>query len=182
MQKILEIPHWEQFLDVADPIWQERSCAIISLAMVLNYYGKEIDVERAIQKGLKMKVYDPELGIVGGHDPKFGWRHDAIIGLAKYHGFEANRMENDCLENLLAALNREEPVIISIHKKFDQKNDGHLVVLTGYYQAGGKIVTLFVNDPIGNPYKHKNIYIPLEKFMGGWKKKAIYVRKVTSNN
>lgn len=178
MQKIIPVPHYAQFIDVDDPKWKERSCAIISLAMILSYHGKEIDVKEAIEKGLKIKVKDPVDGIVGGHDPKFGWRHDAIVGLAKHYGFDAYRTEDDLLENLLEALVSDEPVIVNIYKNFDPKEGGHLAVLTGYFELSGQIVSLFVNDPIGIPYKYKNKGIPLEIFENGWKKRAIYIKKV----
>lgn len=175
---MLEVPHFAQYIDVEEPHWKERTCAIVSLVMILNYYGKDVEVEEAMERGFKIPVKDPKLGIVGGYDPNFGWRHDAIVGLAQYYGFESYRTENDSIEHLLESLAKDEPVMVNIYKNFDPKEGGHLAVLTGYYvnEKTGEIISLFVNDPVGVPYKYKNQGIPYDVFMQGWKKRAIYVK------
>lgn len=177
MKKILEVPHLIQFYDIEDPQWQERTCAIVSLVMVMGYYGKEVNLEEAVEKGQKIKVKDPKLGTVGGYDPEFGWRHDAIVGLAKHYGFKSYRKEDDTIESLMESLEKQEPVIINIYKNFDPENGGHLAVLTGYYVADTELIGFYVNDPIGPSYKHKDQFIELENFERGWKKRAIYVTK-----
>lgn len=180
MKTTMEVPHFAQFIDVKDPLWQERTCAIISLIMVMEYYGKEVDINEAIEIGQKIKVKD-RTGIVGGYDPEFGWRHDAILGLAKHYGFDSFRTENDTVENLIESLKKNQPVIVNIYKNFDPKNGGHFAVLTGFYSddKAGEIISFYVNDPVGRPYQHKNKGIPFGKFMQGWKKRAIYVKKAT---
>ena len=77
----------------------------------------------------------------------------------------------------MESLEKNEPVIISIYKNFDQKNGGHLAVLLGYYVANQELIGFYINDPIGAQYKHKNQFIELDKFLQGWKKRAIYVKK-----
>lgn len=169
MKNVIEVPHFAQYIDVLDPYWKERSCAIVSLCMVMNYYGKEVDVHEVLELGLKQCEYDP----------KVGWRHDVIVSIAKHYGFEAHRTENDSINTLLESLSKDEPVIVSIYKNFDPTEGGHLAVLTGYFvnSKTGEVISLFVNDPIGLPYKYKNKGIPLDVFEKGWKKRAIYVRK-----
>ncbi len=168
MQKILEIPHWGQFIDVSDPIWQGRSCGIVSLAMILDYYNIPFDIKKLINKGLE----------IGGYLEGVGWKHQGIVDLAKLYGLQAERIENEKIKNMIKSIDKEEPVIISIHKHFDVKNEGHLAVLTGYFKEDDKIVTLFVNDPFGNPYKYKNHLVKYDKFIEGWKKRAIYLKKL----
>lgn len=177
MKKVIEVPHWGQYLDVEDNHWRERSCAIISLVMVMSFYGKEVDAHKAIEEGQNIIVKD-KTGVVGGYDPNFGWRHDAIVGLAKHYGFDSYRSENETVENLISSLANNEPVIINIYKNFDPKEGGHLAVLTGFFSDDktGEIISFYVNDPIGEPYKYKNKGIPYDEFMRGWKKRAIYVR------
>lgn len=178
MKKTIEVPHYAQYIDVSDPHWQERTCAIVSLVMVMSYYGVEVDLKEAIEIGQNIKVKD-KTGTVDGYDPRFGWRHDAIVGLAEHYGFEAHRTEDDSIENLLETISRNEPVIVNIYKNFDPKEGGHLAVLTGFFSddKAGEIISYFVNDPIGVPYKYKNQGIPGEVFEKGWKKRAIYVKK-----
>lgn len=180
MKKMLEVPHFDQYIDVVDPQWQERTCAVVSLIMVMEYYGKEVEVEEAIERGQKVKVKDPT-GIVDGYDPNFGWRHDAIVGLAKEYGFIAERTENDTVENLIENLSKNRPVLVNIHKNFDPKEGGHFAVLTGFFSddKAGEIISFYLNDPIGVPYKYKNKGIPFDVFMDGWKKRSIYVKKAT---
>lgn len=183
MKKTIEVPHFAQYLDVEDKSWQERTCAIVSLVMVMSYFGTEVDVNEAVEVGQSIKIKDPKRGMVGGYDPNFGWRHDAILALAKKYGFEAYRTEEDTVENLLESLSKNEPVIVNIYKNFDPKEGGHLAVLTGFFSddKAGEIISFYINDPIGIPYKYKNMGIPYDVFMKGWKKRSIYVKKASAN-
>lgn len=167
MKKLLEIPHLVQYYDVDEAIWQGRSCGIVSLAMVLDYYDIEIDIKELIDLGLKKDGY------IDG----VGWKHQIICDLAKHFGLKSHRTEDESIDNLIAALDRGEPVIISIHKDFDPENEGHLVVLNGFFTNEDELMGFYVNDPVGASYKHKNQFIKLDKFLAGWKKRAIYVKK-----
>jgi len=173
MQKIIEVPHLVQYYNVNKDRWKERSCGIVSLAMVLDYYGIDFDLDKLIEEGLKKFPYDK----------KIGWRHDVMVELAKDYGFLSHRTEDEKVENLVKALNKNEPVIISIHKDWNPENGGHLAVLCGYYSTEAEgIIGFYVNDPIGPQYKHKYQLIEKEKFELGWKKRAIYVRKAIKQN
>jgi ABC-type bacteriocin/lantibiotic exporter with double-glycine peptidase domain len=169
MKKTIAVPHFAQYLDVAEPHWQERTCAIASLNMVLSHYGESFPVEELLEKGLELNGY-----IQG-----IGWKHDALVELARECGYQALRTEDDCLESLIASVLNDEPVIVSIYKNFDTKEGGHLAVLTGFFSDDktGEVISFFINDPIGVPYKYKNQGIPYDVFMRGWKKRAIYVKK-----
>jgi ABC-type bacteriocin/lantibiotic exporter with double-glycine peptidase domain len=167
MKKLIEVPHLVQYYNIDDEIWQGRSCGIVSLAMIFDYYDVKFDLAELIQQGLD----------ADGYIDGVGWKHDAIVDLAKKHGFESRRVEAENLESLTTELNSDRPVIISIHKNFDEKEGGHLAVLNGYFESEGKIEGFYVNDPIGAQYKHKNQFIPAEKFLVGWKKRAIYIKK-----
>ncbi len=167
MKKIIEVPHWIQYYDIKDDKWQDRSCGIVSLAMLMEYYGIEVDVESLIELGLKKD----------GYLKGIGWKHQVICDLAKHFGLQSYRSENETIEKLMESLEKDEPVIISIHKDFDQTKGGHLIVLNGYYVSNEELLGFYLNDPIGASYKHKNQFIELEKFEQGWKKRAIYVTK-----
>jgi len=168
MKKIIEVPHFGQFYNIEDDKWQGRSCGIASLAMVLDYYGVKVDLNELIEKAL----------VLGGYVEGVGWKHQVIVDLAKEYGFKSERTEDDKVENLVAALNKNEPVVVSIHKSFDPENGGHLAVLCGYFATDEEGVEgFYVNDPIGPQYKHKYQLIELEKFMDCWKKRAIYISK-----
>lgn len=166
MKKIIEVPHLVQYYNIDDEIWQGRSCGIVSLAMILDYYDVKFDLAELIQQGLN----------ADGYIDGVGWKHDAIVNLANKYGFEGQRVEDEKVENLIAELNTDRPVIVSIHKNFDDKEGGHLAVLTGYFESEGKIEGFYVNDPIGAQYKHKNQFIKMSKFAKGWKGRSIYIR------
>lgn len=167
MKKLIEVPHLVQYYNIEDEIWQGRSCGIVSLAMIFDYYSVKFDLGELIQQGL-----DGD-----GYLDGVGWKHDAIVELAKKYGFESRRVENETVENLIESLDSNEPLIISIHKNFDPSEGGHLAVLNGYFESEGEIEGFYINDPIGAQYKHKNQFISYEKFMAGWKKRAIYLKK-----
>lgn len=167
MQKIIEVPHWTQYYDIDDDFWQTRSCGIVSLAMILDFYKKKFNLPELIDRGVEIDNYDPAIG----------WKHQTIVDLAKEYGLLATRTENESIDNLIESLDHNEPVIISIYKNWDPKEGGHLAVLNGYFQPDGVIEGFYVNDPIGASYKHQNQFIPLDKFILGWKKRAIYVKK-----
>lgn len=167
MKKIIEVPHYAQYLDVKKDFWKKRSCGIVSLGMVLDYYGKNVPVDLLIKEGKA----------IGGYLKGIGWKHDAIVEIAKKYGFKSYRKEDEKIENVLKSVANDEPVIVSIYKNFDTKNGGHLAVLTGYYydETDNELVGVYLNDPIGFPYKFKNQFVKIDTFMRGWKKRAIYI-------
>lgn len=168
MKKLIEMPHLMQYYDVDDSFWQGRSCGMVSLAMVLDYYGKEIEIEELINLGLEKD----------GYIANVGWKHQAIVDLAKDFGLRAERTEGDSVDELIESINNGHPVIISIFKKFKNTNGGHLAVLNGYFMdKDGELMGFYVNDPIGASFKHKNQFVKIDTFLNGWKKRAIYVSK-----
>jgi hypothetical protein len=167
MKKIIDVSHFIQVYDIENDKWRDRSCGIVSLAMLLDYYNISVNPDVLIKLGLENKGY-----IKG-----VGWNHQAICDLAIHFGLLAYRTEDDQTENILSALDRSEPVILSIYKDWSPKCGGHIVVCNGYYVSEDELLGFYVNDPIGASYKHKDKFIPLAKFMTGWKKRAIYVKK-----
>jgi uncharacterized protein YvpB len=201
MKQIIEVPHYVQYYNIDEDKWQERSCGIVSLAMVLDYYGVRIDIDELIKDGLAKEPYDKRIG----------WRHSVICALARDRGLMAFRrswslatrdkaffkeegatdqelteFEGFQLEEgifgLKNAIDKGIPLIISVHKKvwpgnFKTKKGGHLVVLCGYFASEGVIEGFYVNDPSGPQYKHKNQLIKIDKFLASWKRQAIYVYK-----
>jgi ABC-type bacteriocin/lantibiotic exporter with double-glycine peptidase domain len=167
MKKIIDVPHFIQAYDIDSEDWKGRSCGIVSLAMILDYHNIPVNPDELISLGLTNDGY------IDG----IGWNHQAICDLAVNYGLLARRTEEDTIDNIMAALDMDEPVILSIYKDWDPSNGGHIVVFNGYYIADDELLGFYVNDPIGASYKHKDEFIPLDKFMTGWKKRAIYVKK-----
>ncbi len=167
MKHIIEVPHLVQYYNIDEEKWQSCSCGIVSLAMILDYYAIPFVLDEMIVRALKNNGY-----IKG-----IGWKHQALVDLAIGYGLEARRTEDDIIDNLMDSLVRDEPVIVSVYKNFDTKKGGHLVVLLGFYVADKELVGFYINDPIGAQYKHQNQFIEIEKFINGWKKRAIYVKK-----
>jgi len=197
MKQIIEVPHLVQFYDIEDDKWQSRSCGIVSLAMVLAYWGVKINLKELIETGLRVDGYSKQAG---------GWYDSGLCRIARSFGLMSFRKSwvpakrdkefftsEGCTEEDLAgyeevtlsegifslkkAIDHGIPLIISIHKNWGQKNSGHLAVLNGYFESDGQIEGFYVNDPIGATYKHKNQLIKIDKFMNGWKKRAVYIRK-----
>jgi len=167
MKKLIDVPHLVQYYNIDDDIWRERSCGIVSLAMIFDYYDVKFDLNNLIQEGLDANGYIDDVG----------WKHDAVVDLAKKYGFESHRTEDETIENLVKEIDDNRPLIASIHKNFDPKEGGHLIVVNGYFETEGNLEGFYVNDPIGEQYKHKNQFIAVEKFLQGWKKRAIYFKK-----
>lgn len=168
MKKLIELPHLMQCYDIDDAFWQERSCGIFSLAMVLEHYGIHVGIKDLINIGLKKE----------GYIKNIGWKHQVIVDIAIDFGLAAKRTEDDSPKNLIEAIDRGDPVIVSIFKHFNNKNGGHLVVLNGYFMdSDGELMGFYINDPIGASFKYKNRFIKINQFANGWKKRAIYIRK-----
>ncbi len=169
IKKVIEVPHYAQHVDVNENFWKDRSCGMVSLGMILDFYGKEIPIDQLVTEGKAL----------GGYIKDVGWKHDTIIELAKKYGFESYRKEDENIEKALESIANDEPVIVSVYKNFDTNNGGHLAVLTGFYynEEGDELIGVYINDPIGFPYKFKNQFVRIDTFMRGWKKRAIYVSK-----
>ena len=191
---ILDIPYYSQYLDVSDPSWMSRSCGILCLKMVMDFYGLESGVDtpsadELINEGLYIE----------GNVPAYGWAHNHLVLLARNHGLMAypqefrshkidyiNKKEEVSeyedviigkgIEKIISSLENKSPVIVSIFKNFKEMDKFHMVTLTGIESENNKIKGFYYHDPdsmIRDEGAHK--FVPIITFRKYWRKMAIYV-------
>jgi len=163
-----EIPRYSQFLDVTKKGWKIRACGVASLAMIIDHYkkGGKTSIDTLIDHGVS----------IGAHNKELGWIHSGIVNIAKYKGFKGERYDwkdidasvsfsrmNTYLEN--------GPIIASIHKNFNPKLSGHLVVVTAKNNTH-----ITIHDPIAKRREQIKKKIPIDIFIAGWKKRIIVIR------
>lgn len=173
----MEIKHTikpiSQIRDVKDRTWKRRSCGIASLCMVKNHYNTAIN-KRSLQELIDTGVK------IGAYRPGVGWTHQGLIDLAKQYGFQGERFDHSQTDpeegfNTLLTHVDQGPVIASIHKDFDRKNGGHLIVVNGYIKNdSGTIISIV--DPQSKKRKRNIRTISQARFMNGWKKRFIVIR------
>jgi len=165
-----KVPAYSQFLDVENKDWQGKSCGIVSLKMLFDYWHpkrelKPEDFDDLINEGLAF----------GGYIPGVGWRHKELAEIARGHGLEGQNFDwtNDhtdiAFNKTIPHLTRH-PVMASVHRDLKEGESGHLVVLTGY--EDGRI---FYNDPDSKKRKDIERSVSLHEFLNGWKKRIIVI-------
>lgn len=180
-KKLYSVPEFSQFLDVVKDEWKNRSCGVVSLSMVLNYFNPRLGnsilthwlIDRAMERG------DCYL------DGK-GWKHSGLVALAKEFDFEGecfdffSESDEKALKKFFCLL-KNGPLIVSVYNDFDSKNaGGHLIVVKGFEKNGE--VNIFVNDPAMREKNEKRINaIPLNKFTNGWKRRFIAITNPSSH-
>lgn len=179
---ILKVPYYSQFKETKSSAWQDKSCGIAALKMVLDFHQPtNLSIDELFQKGLE----------IGGYLENVGWYHHSLAILAKNLGFEAitrswnvtkesieklkqrgfddkdlEIMKEEQLEEGLYTLKQElssnHPVIISF--------PGHLVVLVGFDQNN-----FYVNDPDDREQSGQKVKVVLSEFKKIWEKRAIII-------
>ncbi|MCI0620032.1 C39 family peptidase [Candidatus Wolfebacteria bacterium] len=169
---VLDVPFYSQNGDDVPEEWHGRACGITVLKMALEYYTSVLqntsiripDVGKLIGEGVAM----------GGYLDNVGWKHDALVALAKTHGAQAHRAEfkNDKqkgVEELQQALGRGEVPAVSISTDHTDPRTFHLVALTGYDEKG-----FFYNDPARGATEGKEKFILYDDFQKVWRGLAVF--------
>ena len=165
-----EVPEYSQFLDVDDEEWKGRSCGIVSLKMLLDYWNNESettpeDVENLITEALDFDAYLPGTG----------WKHKELVDIAKAHHLEGENLDwtsehPDIAFNKAVPHLAKHPVMTSVFKDLKPGKSGHLVVVTGY--EGGKV---FYNDPDSKNREGIERNASLNEFLNGWTRRIIVI-------
>jgi len=157
-----------QHIDVKSKYWKSRSCGIVSLKMAMDYCGlpkKNVNLSELIKKGVK----------IGAYDKRWGWIHAGLVNLAKIYGYAGQNYDwfGDTPQKAYAKLVKKfkYPIIASIHSGLDQKNPGHLVVITGISKE-----KIYYNDPDSKTRKNIKRTAPVKKFLKGWKRRIIILK------
>lgn len=164
---MFSVPEYSQYLDVTLEEWKSRSCGIISLKMVLEYVlGRKFDGDELIKHGLALD------GFISG----VGWKHQALVDIARNLGCSAQRYDwvmldnQEALERLIKML-ATGPVIVSVYSELNPSTkNGHLVVVWGI--EGEKV---FYNDPASKTREDIKRLATVEDFVKGWKKRVVAI-------
>jgi len=165
---IPNVPFYSQFVDIAYPTWQKRSCGIASLAMIIEYYKPG---------SVSVNMLLSEATSTGAYLPGKGWIHKNLVALASSYGlggkaydFSASKT-NYAFEQFRKHL-KNGPVIASVHYKFDPKSTiPHLVVINGIEGS-----TVYYNDPAAGSGE---LHTSVAQFIKGWKKRFIVITPPT---
>jgi hypothetical protein len=200
----LDVPYYRQ----NDPgeglteFWQQRSCGVLALRMVIDYWRLKAGLEPVSLVGL----FDQAMAN-DGVDANGNWMHSALVKTARDYdllswrrmwslssdqrrGAAASGVDGDslvrneiqqrreALPTLVEALVQGKPVIISVAKNFDSIDKPHLVVLTGVRRRTklGAFEGIFYNDPYAPTHSDaKDRYVTISKFNEKWNYLAIFV-------
>ncbi len=204
MKKILNIPYYSQYRDIKDEYWKSRACGAICLKMVLDYLQPENkklwELPVTVEEFMKLAN---EKGAYG----KNGWIHQGLISVARDFGVKLERKEfkskvkkDSNLENVsckssiknenadyikldeeikevIFSLKKNNPVIVSVVKRFKEEKKFHMVVLTGFeIDESGEVKGFYYNDTDYNKEQEgKNLFVDVETFKKFWRKLAIFV-------
>jgi len=175
---ILDVPYFTQY-SARDFSWQERSCGVACLKMVLDFYDVGAPtLDDLIEDG-------KEDGYIDG----VGWKHDYLVkmglryGLVGSHRKEFKGSEDNLYESILEHikyLKEEKPVIVSVVKNFEHKDKPHLVVLVGFREDdSGEITGFYYHEPDSlNPADDGNRqFVDMETFREYWRKMSVFLSR-----
>ncbi len=167
------VPHYSQFLDVKNKLWQPLSCGIVSLKIVLDYWHQSGRLRR-------VPPSIPALNRLGHEMEAYvwnrGWSHRGLVLLARRFGLHGENLDWASLPShaafrKLLPLLRRGPVIASIYRYPREKRGGHLVVVTEV--EAGKVYLL---DPIAKTRSRIPRIITRKAFLEAWKRRIVVVR------
>lgn len=167
----LPVPYYSQYIDVQDPFWMLRSCTIVCLKMILEFFGENISLVELIEKGKNIEGYGLS-----------GWIHDKIIELANEYDFDAHREEKmdpyEGIKKIQQYLDKGNPVIVSVIKYTLEQTKFHSVLIVGYEQEGGSVKGFYYYDTEStDKMKGQNHFVDIDTFLGGWRKMALFIDK-----
>ncbi len=163
---MFSVPAYSQYADVTAHGWKCRSCGPVSVGMVLSYYKKNYgSLDELIRHGDRM----------GAHNFEVGWYHKGLARLAEQYGMHAAAYDWYALSSAeafkkLLPFMEHGPVIVSVHKYFNPRNGGHLLVVKGYDGTH-----VHYNEPAARDGSLRERKVTYEKFLTGWKRRAIHI-------
>lgn len=188
MKKIIPVPYISQYSNIFETDWQNRSCGIACVAMLLGYYNlQDINPMRLIDEGVA----------IGGYCNK-GWFHDSLVRLLRNHGvnayaqefrsvdvsaenntFKINALEQEMVQKAIVKIIQEiiagHPVMISVEPGFNTNKENHLILIIGY-DFSGENKKFIIHDPDGasENIDRSQIAVDISKVSKFWRKFAIF--------
>lgn len=174
----LTVPHYSQYLDVTDSMWQPRACGVACLKMLLEEKGEHSPIlDEMIAQGCA----------IGAHG-EYGWKHDGLVALAKQYGAKLSRAEwrqsdsatpdelnEDGIQFLISELRAGRPMIVSAVKKFQEDDKFHMVVLTGFEEKDSVTTGFYYHDSDTTKRgEGENLFVPINIFRAKWRRMAIF--------
>lgn len=123
-----------------------------------------------------------------GYLENIGWKHKAIVELAKDFGLELQYAKKffytpEEKEAGLLVINRnlekDQPVLVSVysasrrHFDINSSRNSHVFVIHGFKEFGGKVAGYYIQDPDGRVHGH-NYFITKPEFLSSWRGGLIY--------
>jgi uncharacterized protein YvpB len=161
----LSVPFYSQFADITAPFWKGKSCGVVSLAMLLEFYTRATTTPDSILVQAIAK---------NGFIPNIGWTYKSLIDVSRAYGMTGSSYDLGGQTRAHAFVAFKEalesgPVIASVHYQFDPTSTiPHLVLITDI--TGD---TLTYNDPAEKFGAGK---ISTTAFIKAWKKRFIVIR------
>jgi hypothetical protein len=164
--KLLTVPFYSQYIDIADPHWIIRSCGITCVKMALDYFGaKTPALDDLIKEAVAMGAYGDS-----------GWYHDGLIAVAEKYGKEDMDNKDGVLE-LFNALENGSLVIVSVVQRLLGRKKYHQVLLVGYRESEHGLQGFYYHDPASTDREQgKGLYVNLDVFKVYWRNKAIFLK------
>jgi len=161
----LQVPYYSQYVDITDSFWMLRACGATCLKMIGEFHGKIVPDIVTLCNEAKDR---------NGYHMANGWVHDYLVTKAKEFGLHAERKEKlITLDEIIASLDRGNPVMVSVEKRVLEQTRFHIVVVVGY--EGNSI---FYHEPESTD-KEKGKYrtCTQEEFKNYWRGMAIFISK-----
>src|SRR3989344_2427741 len=167
---LIKLPICNQFDEQHDPEWSYRICAVCSLWMLLKLHNPKFNVPvmDLVKNGLAKE----------GYIEKVGWKHPAIVELAKDFGLELQYAKKffytpEEKESGLLIINHNlenvQPVLVSVHGI----QGSHMLVVHGLKESGGQVLGYHIQDPNGRVNGH-NYFLTKSEFLSNWRGGLIY--------
>lgn len=164
------VPAYSQYLDVKNRAWKRRSCGIVALKMVLDFFEPKRTGTRTLSRLIRARTR------AHAYIPNVGWSHAGLARIAMRYGLKGKNYDwfressRSAFKKMIRFLKRG-PVIASIYRNLNPNMHGHLVVITGFQKN-----IVYYHDPDSKARNAIPRKVPLKKFLRGWKRRIIVVR------
>jgi len=176
-KKHTAIPRYSQFLDVQQKNWRRRSCGVVALKMLIDYWANgnlttRPTISELIKNGRRVSAFDSTTG----------WKHGGLVRLARRYTFQAKNFDWADESSVrafkkLKVLVQKFPVIASVYRNLKPKSTGHLVVITKTTPSHVEY-----HDPDSRSRSQIKRRASKKTFLAGWKHRIIVIQPRLRNS